>query len=207
MKKILKIAPAYLVLAVSSLFANAQEIQDSNAQEVQDLEITQPIKNSFGYINVGSESLFSAPFVGCGFRAQKGHHGLDLSASIVWRAIDYSSCFIDKKANFTRKKANLLYNFFFFPNLESQFYVGFGAGVNYIDTKKLGSIVGFSPEIALGKQYKTRMGYQRFIQLQISLPGFYARSEKVKSCHDYVTKMKADLECSPLFTFTYGIGF
>lgn len=194
MKKILKIAPAF-VLAFSSLFANTQEV-----------EIAKPIENSFGYVNVGMESLFSAPFFGVGYRLQKNQHGLDLSASIVCKTIDYTSCFEDKKARIQRRKANVLYNFFFFPNLSSQVYVGLGVGVNYIDIKRLGSIVGFSPEISLGKQYNNKQGNQRFIQLQVSLPGLYTRSKKIRSYHDYQA-VKTDLECAPLFTFTYGIGF
>lgn len=152
------------------------------------------------------ESLFSAPFFGVGYRLQKNQHGLDLSASIVCKTIDYASCFEDKKARIQRRKANVLYNFFFFPNLSSQVYVGLGVGVNYIDIKRLGSIVGFSPEIALGKQYNNKQGNQRFIQLQVSLPGLYTRSKKIRSYREYQT-VKADLECAPLFTFTYGIGF
>lgn len=194
MKKILKIVPAFM-LAFGSLFANTQEV-----------EIAKPIENSFGYVNVGMESLFSAPFFGVGYRLQKNQHGLDLSASIVCKTIDYASCFEDKKARIQRRKANVLYNFFFFPNLSSQVYVGLGVGVNYIDIKRLGSIVGFSPEIALGKQYNNKQGNQRFIQLQVSLPGLYTRSKKIRSYREYQT-VKADLECAPLFTFTYGIGF
>ncbi|MGB7127660.1 MAG: hypothetical protein WBD50_01040 [Candidatus Rhabdochlamydia sp.] len=194
MKKILKIVPAFM-LAFGSLFADTQEI-----------EVAKPIENSFGYVNVGMESLFSAPFFGVGYRLQKNQHGLDLSASIVCRTIDYTSCFEDKKTRIQRRKANVLYNFFFFPNLSSQVYVGLGVGVNYIDTKRLGSIVGFSPEIALGKQYNNRQGNQRFIQLQVSLPSLYTRSKKIRSYRDYQT-IKTDLECAPLFTFTYGIGF
>ena len=193
MKKILKIIPAFM-LAFSSLFANTQE------------EVTKSIENSFGYVNVGMESLFSAPFFGVGYRLQKNQHGLDLSASIVCRNIDYTSCFQDKKARIKRKKANVLYNFFFFPNLHSEVYLGLGVGVNYIDIKNMGAIVGFSPEISLGKQYRNKQGNQRFIQVQVSVPGLYARSTKIRSYVDYQT-IKADLECAPLFTFTYGIGF
>ncbi|KAG6559402.1 hypothetical protein RHABOEDO_000154 [Candidatus Rhabdochlamydia oedothoracis] len=194
MKKILKIVPAFL-LVFGSLFANTQEV-----------EVAKPIENSFGYVNVGMESLFSAPFFGVGYRLQKNQHGLDLSASIVCKTIDYTSCFEAKKARIQRRKANVLYNFFFFPNLSSQVYVGLGVGVNYIDIKRLGSILGFSPEIALGKQYNNKQGNQRFIQLQVSLPGLYTRSKKIRSYCDYQT-VKTDLECAPLFTFTYGIGF
>ena len=194
MKKILKIVPAFM-LAFGSLFADTQEI-----------EVAKPIENSFGYVNVGMESLFSAPFFGVGYRLQKNQHGLDLSASIVCKTIDYTSCFEDKKVRIKRRKANVLYNFFFFPNLSSQVYVGLGVGVNYIDIKRSGAIVGFSPEIALGKQYNNRQGNQRFIQLQLSLPGLYTRSKKIRSYHDYQA-VKTDLECAPLFTFTYGIGF
>lgn len=194
MKKILKIVPAFM-LAFGSLFAETQEV-----------EVATPIENSFGYVNVGMESIFSAPFFGVGYKLQKNQHGLDLSASIVCRTIDYTSCFEDRKARIKRKKANVLYNFFFFPSLSSQVYVGLGVGVNYIDIKNIGSIVGFSPEVALGKQYSNRQGNQRFIQLQVSLPGLYTRSKKIRSYRDYQT-IKTDLECAPLFTFTYGIGF
>lgn len=194
MKKILKIVPAFMI-AFGSLFADTQEI-----------EVAKSIENSFGYVNVGMESLFSAPFFGVGYRLQKNQHGLDLSASIVCKTIDYTSCFEAKKARIQRRKANILYNFFFFPHLSSQVYIGLGVGVNYIDIKRIGSIVGFSPEIALGKQYNNRQGNQRFIQLQVSLPGLYTRSKKIRSYHDYQT-VRTDLECAPLFTFTYGIGF
>ena len=194
MKKILKIVPAFM-LTISSLFANTEEV-----------EVTKPIENSFGYVNVGMESLFSAPFFGVGYRLQKNQHGVDLSASIVCKTIDYTSCFEEKKTRIKRKKTNVLYNFFFFPNLSSQIYVGLGVGINYIDTKNIGSIVGFSPEVALGKQYSNIQGNQRFIQLQVSLPGLYTRSKKIRSYYDYQT-IRTDLECASLFTVTYGIGF
>lgn len=181
------------MLTFGSLFANTQE----------KAKVAQTIENSFGYANVGMESIFSAPFFGLGYRLQKNQHGLDISASIVCRKIDYTSCFIDKKIFFKRRKANFLYNFFFFPNLSSQVYVGLGVGLNYIDIKKCGSILGFSPEIALGKQYNNKQGNQRFIQLQVSLPGLYTGSKKANSYNYQIT----DLECAPLFTFTYGIGF
>lgn len=205
MKKIVKSIPACLVLAFSSLFADTQEIQD--LEVINPIEVTKPIKNSFGYINAGSESIFSAPLLGCGFRAQRGHHGLDLSASIVWGRIRYTSYFVDKKMHITRKKINFLYNFFFFPKLRSQFYAGFGASFNHIDVKKLGSIVGYSAEIVLGKQFKSRIGYQHLMQLQITLPGLYARSGGSKFCHNYISEIKNDLEYNPYFIFTYGIGF
>ncbi|MDR2539931.1 MAG: hypothetical protein LBC45_05010 [Chlamydiales bacterium] len=194
MKKILKIVPVFM-LTFGSLFANTQQV-----------EVAKSIENSFGYVNIGMESLFSAPFFGVGYRLQKNQHGLDLSASIVCRSIDYTSRFEARKARITRRKANVLYNFFFFPRVDSQVYLGLGVGVNYIDIKKVGSIMGFSPEVALGKQYSSRQGYQRFIQLQMSLPGLYTRSKKTRSDHDY-QMVKTDLECAPLFTFTYGIGF
>ena len=196
MKNLLKFVPICLVLACSSLFANTQENQD--------LEITTPVENSFGYVSIGVEPLFSAPSFGFGYRMQKGHHGLDLSASIVCENLDYASYF--EELDYSKRKANLLYNFFFFPNCNSQVYVGLGIGVNYIGIEQGGSIVGFSPEFVLGKQYKNRKNNQRFIQVQISLPGLYARSKKITSHPNYALKVK-DLEYAPLFTFFYGIGF
>lgn len=197
MKNLLKFVPVYFVLACSSLFANAQEIQD--------LEITAPIENSFGYVNIGVEPLFSAPSFGFGYRIQKDHHGLDLSASIVCGNLDYASYF--EELDYSKAKASLLYNFFFFPSLSSQIYAGLGIGINYIGIEKCGAIVRFSPEFVLGKQYKNRKNDQRFIQIQLSFPGLYVRSEKIKSHHDNAVKIKTDLEYAPLFTFFYGIGF
>lgn len=203
MKGLLQLATTCLVLVSSSLFANTQQMQDL---EITNSTISRSIKDSFGYVSIGVEPLFSALSFGFGYRIQKTHHGLDISTAIAWGNLDYPSCL--ESLNDVKRKASFLYNFFFLPYLSSQIYVGLGFAVNYIGVERYGSIVGFSPEFVFGKQYKNGKKSQRFIQIQISWPVFYIKSKKIASHSDYyIAKVKASLESSPLFTLFYGIAF
>lgn len=198
MKNLLQLATACLVLVSGSLFANIQQKQD--------LEIASS-ENSFEYVNIGVEPLFSALSFGFGYRIQKTHHGLDISTVIARGSSDYPSYI--EELNDIKKKTSLLYNFFFPPELNAQIYVGLGFSVNYIGVERHGSIVGFSREFVFGKQYKNgKSGRQLFVQMQISWLASYIKSKKIASHSDYyIAKVKAGLERSPVFTFFYGISF
>ena len=76
MNKILKIVTACFMLPASFLCANPQETQEKKQTSCCCIE------NSFGYLNVGVGPLPElVPSFGIGYRAQKDHHGFDLSAS------------------------------------------------------------------------------------------------------------------------------
>ncbi|MDR2539932.1 MAG: hypothetical protein LBC45_05015 [Chlamydiales bacterium] len=200
MNKILKIVTACLLLPVSFLCANTQEVQ-----EEQQTSCCCFVENSFGYLNVGVGPLPELiPSLGIGYRAQKDHHGFDLSGSIA------------KTWMQTTVRAGILYNYFFKPNLESEFYAGLGIGMKGVREKALpqdNSYVAIYPELVFGKQYKNETNCQRFFQMQIGFPVF-ALDKIVKKTWthrrssysvSYPTSYKTSYV--PEIIFSYGIGF
>lgn len=199
MKKILKTVTACLVLPVSFLCANTQEVQEEKQTNCCCFE------NSFGYLNVGVGPLPELiPSFGIGYRAQKDHHGFDLSGSIAKTWVQ------------TTARASVLYNYFFKPNLESEFYAGLGVGIKGVHEKTEfmnNSHVAVYPELVFGKQYKNETNCQRFFQMQIGFPVF-ALDKIVKKTWthrkssysiSYPTSYKTSY--IPEVIFSYGIGF
>ncbi|MGL5264146.1 MAG: hypothetical protein ACRDAI_06200 [Candidatus Rhabdochlamydia sp.] len=156
MNKILKIITACFVLPASFLCAGSQEVQDEKQNDYCCVE------NSFGYLNIGIRGPLSqlAPSFGIGYRAQKDHHGFDVSGSI-----DY---FHDR----TTARLNVLYNYFFKPNLESQFFAGLGLEAKAVYVH--GDSCAFPcPIFAIGQEFKTKAGSQRIVQLKVICPDEY----------------------------------
>lgn len=196
MNKILKIITACLVLPVSFLCANTQEVQDDRNNECCCIE------NSFGYLNVGVGPLPElVPSFGIGYRAQKEHHGFDVSGTIAKTWVD------------TVARASVLYQYFFKPDLQSQCYAGLGVGIKGVHSDVVKSHVAVYPEIVFGKQYKNDTNCQRFFQMQIGFPVFAL--EKVvkktwnhrKSSYSIYYPTSYKTSYIPEVIFSYGIGF
>lgn len=196
MNKILKIITACLVLPISFLCANTQEAQDEQHNECCCIE------DSFGYLNVGIGPLpVLFPSFGIGYRAQKDHHGFDISGSIAKTVIGATG------------RAAVVYNYFFKPNLQSQFYAGLGLGIKAGHLEVVKSHVAVYPEIVFGKQYKNDTNCQRFFQMQIGFPVFAL--DKVvkktwnhrKSSYSIYYPISYKTSYVPEVIFSYGIGF
>lgn len=199
MNKILKIVTACFMLPASFLCANPQETQEKKQTSCCCIE------NSFGYLNVGVGPLPElVPSFGIGYRAQKDHHGFDLSGSIA------------KTWTQTTARASVLYNYFFKPNLKSEFYAGLGMGIKGVHEKTdfvNNSHVAVYPEFVFGKQYRNETNCQRFFQMQIGFP-IFALDKIVKKTWthhkssysiSYPTSYKTSY--IPEVIFSYGIGF
>lgn len=159
MSKILKIVTACLVLPVSFLCANAQEVQEEKQTKCCCLE------NSFGYLSLGVGSLPElVPSFGIGYRAQKDHHGFDLFGSIA------------KTWDQTTTRARVAYNYFLKPDLVSEFYVGLGLGFKALQAKTESffkdSYKAFYTALIFGKQYRNEADCQRGVEVEIGFPTF-----------------------------------
>ncbi|MGL4540572.1 MAG: hypothetical protein ACRCU0_06325 [Candidatus Rhabdochlamydia sp.] len=197
MNKILKIITTCLVLPASFLCANVQETQDEKQNDCCCVE------NSFGYLNIGVGPLPDLiPSFGIGYRAQKDHHGFDLSGTIAKTFVQ------------TTARASVLYNYFFKPNLESEFYAGLGIGIkgeHFKETSKAQFAV--YPEIVFGKQYKNETNCQRFFQMQIGFPVFaldkIAKKTWTHRKSSYSVSYPTSYKTSyvPEVIFSYGIGY
>lgn len=197
MNWISKIITACFVLSLSLLSANTQEVQDERQNDCCYVD------NSFGYLNIGIGPLPELiPSFGIGYRLQKNHHGFDVAGSIgkTWME--------------TTGRASILYNYFFKPNLESEFYAGLGVGVKGTHFKELSKTeYAVYPEIVFGKQYRNETNCQRFFQMQIGFPVF-ALDKIVKKTwthrkssysFSYPTSYKTSF--IPEVIFSYGVGF
>jgi len=83
----------------------------------------------------------------------------------------------------TIAQTNLLYNYYFKPSLQSQTYMGIGAGAAYVFGKgphfhDYKDRFVLSPEIVIGKNFVNHSGDERFIQAQINIPNFTLREPK-----------------------------
>jgi hypothetical protein len=119
--------------------------------------------SSLGYMDVGVLlPVAPVPSVGLGYRVQAGHNGGDFS-------IHASSNMV-----FTQIKGAILYQYYFHPNLDSQFYLGSGLGISWVEYHLLTVERGFcvSPEFVFGKQFKLDTGTSRFWQFQMSVPTY-----------------------------------
>lgn len=152
------------------------------------------VTSSIGYFSIGVGPLpVPLPNFGLGYRFQRNHHGFDLSlqaATIV--AV-------------TQAKVSLLYDYYFKPNLNSQFYMGLGASASglFENKKHWKKTTGsFSPELMFGKQYQNEAKDLRFLQLQISFPTF-----SIKKFPERKFTGKHHILYMPLVVLSYGICF
>ena len=136
----------------SSLYGHVHE-------QVPDLSST---KQSMWYISPaiaafdsGKNSLAAWPLMSLGYRWQSRHNGLD--ASFLFTA--HPEGVIIYKFNF-------LYHYIPWPNPKFQWYFGAGGGAGIMWPV----VLGVTPELALGCQYQTSGGNQRFVQLQAATP-------------------------------------
>ncbi|MBS0614966.1 MAG: hypothetical protein JSR58_00250 [Verrucomicrobia bacterium] len=145
-------------------------------------EATAPVTSSKGYLDIGlGPCPVPLPNFGIGYRGQQNHNGFDfsLNAATVVHA--------------TQIKGAALYQYFFKPNLKSQFYVGGGPALSYAFTSK-GHVWLLAPEVVFGKQYQNEAGDTRFMQVSVEWPTFALER------HHTIVKF-------PLVYFTYGIMF
>ncbi|MGL5626841.1 MAG: hypothetical protein ACRDDW_04925 [Candidatus Rhabdochlamydia sp.] len=199
MNKILKIITAYFVLPASFLCAGSQEVQDEKQNDCGFVE------NSFGYLNIGVGSLPElAPSFGLGYRAQKDHHGFDVSGSIA------NSC---KEAT---ARLNVLYNYFFKPNPEAQLFAGVGLGAKGVHAhEKSGFDVAAYPVLAVGQEFKTKADSQRIVQVQVGWPAWNCvnldkeiKANGKSSYHaTYPGFNKKEISYVPEVIVSYGFGF
>ncbi len=141
------------------------------------------VTSSLGYMDIGLGPVpIPLPNFGLGYRFQSDHNGMDLSLHAM------------TVVAITQLKATALYQYYFKPNLNSQFYVGGGAGVSDIFNRKKHYFV-ISPEFVFGKQYRNEANDTRFMQVGISWPTMNLTG------HDH------RLMKYPLVVFSYGIMF
>ncbi len=165
-----------LTLLIGSLFANE----------------TTPAKadTAMGYFEIGLGPFpVPLPVFGVGYRFQRGHHGVDVPFQV------------STIVAVTQVKSSLIYQYYFKPNLKSEFYMGAGAevsGLFYNRHQKTTFL--FSPEFLVGKQYINDAGDTRFMQAQISWPTFGIHTSKR---HNGVSRPF----WGPLVVFSYGMGF
>lgn len=158
MKKLMALG----LLASSFVFADeGSEVVSIMKAPISDFEVP-VVKASYGYYCVGI-GPFPAPLVGVGGRYQNGHHGFDGSLQV-------STLLLISTAKVT---ANYLY--YFYPNLDSQWYIGAGLSwmkVNVLTVRepKLGSVF---PQLVVGKQYTNKHGSLRHFQAEIGLNHVY----------------------------------
>ena len=169
-----------LTLLVGSLFAS----------ETPTPEVPPKVESSMGYFEIGLGPFpLPLPAFGLGYRMQNGHHGLDLPLQV------------STIVSITQIKGSILYEYYFKPNLKSEFYVGGGLGTSGLFTHKFHKAqLLLSPEFVVGKQYINEAGDTRFMQAQISWPTFavYTSSHHKKVSHPF---------WMPLVVFSYGMGF
>jgi len=175
MKKIVELLSICSLLLSGSLFASTSE----------------KVCSSFGYMNVGLGPFpLPLPIFGLGYRAQRHQHGFDISLQVSTIVM------------LTHIKGSLLYQHYFRPSFQSQFYIGGGLGVSGLfGTYGNDAIGAVSPEFVFGKQYLADTGGRRFFQMQVSWPtcGFEEFSKRSFS--------KREFFYYPLVVFSYGVGF
>jgi hypothetical protein len=197
MNKILKVITACLVLPASFLCANTQEVQDVKDNDCYCVD------NSFGYVNIGVGPLPElVPSFGIGYRAQRNHHGFDASASI-------------SRFRETTTRMGVVYNYFFSPNLQSEFYAGLGLGAkvscaaDYLEKP----CFAFHPKIVFGKQYQNETNFQQFFQVEVAFPVFSLgdMAKKTWKIRERAFSLHYPKSCKgsyvPEVIFSYGIGF
>lgn len=181
-----------------SLFANEDTAVTERVipeQQLQKKEKAQPIKNTFGYVDLGvGPAPLPLPIFGLGIRTQRNANGFD--ANLQTSTVVYA----------TQVKLNLLYLRYLKPDLDKQFYFGIGPGVSAIirDTDRIidKSIITVSPELVFGKQYRSDTKATRFFQTQISFPTYHS-AEKIRDNGFN----KKHIIWFPVVTFNYGWGF
>lgn len=140
------------------------------------------IRSSYGYMGLGlGPAPLPLPIFSGGWRMQQGHHGLDLSLDLT------------TVVTATAIQENVVYLHYFKPNLNSQFYLGWGIGVAELfgDTE---IHVCVAPEFLLGKQYINEAGDTRFCQAKVEWPVIPVSEP------NQVVKY-------PIVTFSYGFCF
>ncbi len=164
----------------------------SDDQDMPEEESAARIRNTYIHIDLGSGPYpLPIPSLALGVRNQWGHNGLDVSL--------YASTVV----YITQAKVTPSYLFYFFPGLESQFYVGGGLGVSALFQSRKHydqAVMCLSPEIIIGREYKTDLGLRKFFQAQISFPTYVFGRLKTLSMKHHVVQF-------PLVVLTYGIGF
>jgi hypothetical protein len=150
--------------------------------EAADTKQDVPVRSSLSYGSIGVGPLpIPLPVFGIGHREQYGHHGFDVNVQAT------------TVVSATLVKGKLFYNYYFNPNLKSQFYTGIGVGVGGIFCNGFHPLA--SPEFVIGKQYKTDAGNTSFFQMEVSFPTFSRHNFPNHSCK------------FPMVVFSYGLCF
>ncbi|MGL5626839.1 MAG: hypothetical protein ACRDDW_04915 [Candidatus Rhabdochlamydia sp.] len=191
MNKLLKAITACFVLPASFLCAGLQEVQDEKQND------SCCVENSFGYLNIGAEEslLGFVPFLGFGYRTQKDHHGFNVSGSM------------GHFQGQTTARLGALYNYFFKPNPEAQFFAGLGLEAKGIN--ECNGYVVVRPILAVGQEFRSKTGFQHIIQLQVAwLPicDFFAyrNSQRLYFCECIILAL---VYIYPEVVVSYGFGF
>jgi hypothetical protein len=181
---------AILLIVLFSFALNTTMFADSGVEERETLkDSATDIQNSFGYFDIGlGPAPIPLPIFGIGYRSQINHHGVGFSLN--------TSTIVAV----TQVKGNVLYHYYFKPNLKSQFYAGGGLGVGSLFGRKERTVFSLSPEFVFGKEYQTETNDRRFFQLQISWPTF-----GIDPRHN--REFRHSTFYFPLVVFSYGIGF
>lgn len=193
MKKILIFSLIFILIPLTKTEDTYKSISHTTfAAKPRPYKHDQP-EVSFAYGNIGAYSMtFLIPDCGIGYRNQKNHIGFDISFTV-------SPCFICNVL-----KTNPAVLCYFHPNLEGEWYMGFGLGMGVIipSTRSFlqDTFYAFDPALIIGKQYKNAAGKNRFIDVRIG--GLLLHSRYPRHFIE-----KYDLFRAPLFSVNFGIGF
>lgn len=192
MSKLSKALICSLLVTSGMLFGEESSVEKNSPTEKEEMPLN--VTNSIGYFSIGVGPLpLLLPNFGLGYRFQRNHQGADISLQVA------------TIVTITQVKANLIYDYYFKPNLNSQFYLGLGVGVSGLFENKRHwkkSTACFSPELVFGKQYQNETKDLRFTQIQISFPTF-----NIRKFPERKFSRKHDTFYMPLVVLSYGICF
>ncbi|MBM3198165.1 MAG: hypothetical protein FJZ58_02775 [Chlamydiae bacterium] len=168
---------ASLLALSSGLFAEQSDTQTEGSV------LPPRVNNAFMHVDLGlGPCPVPLPSFALGHRNQWNHHGLDVSLSVTTVVAA------------TQLKFTPMYLYYFTPNLQSEFYMGFGLGTSVAMAGQ--TFLALSPEFVMGKEYRTEAGSRRFFQTSISFPTFAFGGGNDEGVLYF-----------PLVVFSYGICF
>jgi hypothetical protein len=156
------------------------------------------VKDSYGYVDLGvGPAPIPLPIYGIGYRFQSNEHGFNASLRSSTVVV------------FTSLKLGLHYFHYFKPDLDKQFYMGIGPSIGGVFQtaghsyhREQNHLIA-SPELIVGKSYRSDTGARRFFEASIDFPTFTNRAHRCLNG----TWSKTDVLWFPLVSLHYGWGF
>lgn len=137
----------------------------------EETEVVPPNTNTqYGYLSLGVGPLpIPLPQFGVGYRFQRGANGFDVNANVF------------TIVELTEAQMGLHYFYYMKPNVEKEFYVGFGPAVGaYFQKHRHGNAMIFAPEFVFGKQFLSDTGAIRHFQASLDWPVINNKRDHVR---------------------------